>query len=67
MKVVDDRTTNKDNDKNQTTNIIYDQNSISIIKKIITKSNSHRMKTKTKKIILYFIRENMKLVPNATG
>ena len=31
MKVVDNRTTGKDNNKYQTTNIIYDQNSMSII------------------------------------
>ena len=33
MKVVDNRTTSKDNNKNQTTNIIYDQNAMFIIKK----------------------------------
>ena len=32
MKVVDDRTTRKDNNKNQTTNIIYDQKSNKINK-----------------------------------
>ena len=44
MKVVDNMITRKDNNKYQTTNIIYDQNSISIIDKIITKSNSHQIK-----------------------
>ena len=32
MNVADNMTTRKDNDKYQTTNIIYDQNSIYIIK-----------------------------------
>ena len=47
MKVVDNRNTRMDNNKNQTTNIIYDQNSMSTIEKII-KSNSHQIKTKRK-------------------
>ena len=46
MKVVDNRTTRKDNNKNQTTDIFYAENSVSVIKKIITKSNSHQMKPK---------------------
>ena len=46
MKVVNDKTTRKDNNKNQTTNIIYDQNSISVINKIVTKSNSDQIKSK---------------------
>ena len=37
--VVDYRTTRTDKNKNQITNIIYDQNSTSTIKKIITKPN----------------------------
>ena len=36
MKVIDNRTTRKDNNKNQKTNIIYDQNS-NITKSIINK------------------------------
>ena len=67
MKVLDNKTTRKDNNKYQTTNINYDQNSMSTIKKIITKSNSHQIKTKTKQFNLYFIGNDMKLVPNATG
>ena len=35
MKVVDYKTTRKDNDKNQTTNTIYAHNLMSIIKKIL--------------------------------
>ena len=47
MKVIDNMTPKKDNIKYQTTNIIYDQNSISIINKIITKSsNSHQINSK---------------------
>ena len=34
MKIVDNRATRKDNNKNQTTNIIYDQNSNKIYNKI---------------------------------
>ena len=41
VKLIDDRTTRKNNNTNQTTNIIYDQNSMSTIKKIIKKSNLH--------------------------
>ena len=41
---VDNRTTRKENNKYQTTNIFYDQNTISIINKIKTKSNSHQIK-----------------------
>ena len=40
------RTTRKHNNKYQTTNIIYDQKSVAIINKIITKSNSHQIKPK---------------------
>ena len=46
MNVVDNMTTRKHNNKYQTTIIIYDQNSISVIKKMITKSNSHQIKSK---------------------
>ena len=67
MEVVDNRTTRKDNNKNQTINIIYDQNSMSVKEKIITKSNSHQIKTKTKQFNLWFIRKDMGPVPNATG
>ena len=35
--------------KKQITNINYDQNSMSIIKKILTKSNSHQIKPKQNK------------------
>ena len=45
MNVVDNRTTRKDNNKYQTTSLIYDQNSMAIITKII-KSNSHQIKLK---------------------
>ena len=65
MKVVDHRTTRKDNNINQTTNIINDQNSMSIIKKIITKSKLYQIKTKTKQFDLYFIRKYMRPVSNA--
>ena len=44
--MVDNMITRKDNNKYETTNIIYDQNSISIINKIIKKSNSHQIKPK---------------------
>ena len=44
MNAVDSRTTRKDNNQYQTTNIIYDQNTMSVTNKIITKSsNSHQM------------------------
>ena len=46
MNVVDNMTTRKHNNKYQTTIIIYDQNSISVINKMITKSNSHQIKSK---------------------
>ena len=46
MNVVDNMTTRKDNKKHKTTNITYDQNSISIINKIITKSNSNQINSK---------------------
>ena len=44
MNVVDKRTTRKENNKYQTTNIIYDQNSMAI--NIIIKSTSHQIKPK---------------------
>ena len=65
MKVLHNRITRKDNNKNQTTNLIYDQNSTSVIKKS-TKTNSHQIKTNTKPIDLYFIRKDMEPAPNAT-
>ena len=40
------KATLKNNNKNQTTNTIYDQNSMAIINIIITKSNSHQIKLK---------------------
>ena len=40
---------------------------MSLIKKVITKSNSRKIKTKTKQFDLYFIGKEMGLVPNATG
>ena len=46
MNVVDNMTTRYENNKYQTTNIIYDQNSISIINEIITISNSHQIISK---------------------
>ena len=68
MNVVDNMTTRKDNNKYQKTNIIYDQNSISIINKIKTKSNSHQKKSKQNNLYnLYVIRKNMETVLNATG
>ena len=67
MRVVGNRTTRKNNNKNKTTNIIYDQNSMYIIERIITKSNSHQIKTKTKQFNVFFIRKDMGLVPNSTG
>ena len=48
LKVVDSRTTGKDKNKNQTTNIIYDQNSMSIMKnhnKIKLSSEKNQNKT----------------------
>ena len=47
MNVVDNRTTRKAHNKYQTTNIIYDQDWMSIINKMTTKpSNSHQIKPK---------------------
>ena len=63
--MIDNGTTSKDDYKNQTTNNIYDQNSMSKIKKIITKSTSHQKK-KTKRNV-YFIRKNLGPVLDATG
>ena len=66
MKVVGIRTTRKDNKKSQTTNIIYDQNSMSIMEnnnkiKLASDKNQRRL------FNLYFIREDMGPVLNATG
>ena len=44
MNVVDNRTTRKDKNKYPTTKIIYDQNSMAIINKIITVSDWHQIK-----------------------
>ena len=66
MKVVDNRNTRMDNKKNQTKNIIFDQNSMSVIKKS-TISNSHQIQTKTKQFNLYLIGKDMEPVPNETG
>ena len=54
MNVVDKRATRKDNNKNKTTTIIYDQ-------------NSHQIKTKTKRFYLFFIKKDIGSVSNATG
>ena len=51
MEVVDNRTTRKDNNKTQTTKIIYDIISMSMTKKI-TKPKSHQIKPK-QNIITY--------------
>ena len=73
MKFVDNRTTEKNKNKSQTTNIIYEKKSNKSIvknnnqiynKQIITKSNSHQLKTKTVK--RDFIREEIGHVSNAT-
>ena len=50
MKLVVNRTTRKDKSKNQITNIKYDQNSMSIFKKIRTKSNAYQIKPKQNKL-----------------
>ena len=44
MNDVDIMTTRKDNNNYQPTKIIYDQNSMSMVNKIIAKSNSHHIK-----------------------
>ena len=46
MNVVYNKTTRKDINKYQTANTIYDQNSMAIINKIVTKSNSQQIKNK---------------------
>ena len=66
MNVADSMTNRKDNNKYQTTNIIYDQNSISIINKITTNTNSHKIKSKQKNLT-YTSLENIEPVLNATG
>ena len=66
MNVVDNKTTRQDNHKYQTTNFIYDKNSMSIINKIITKSNSHLIKPERNDLALTSIK-NMGTVLNATG
>ena len=67
MKIVDNRTTREDNNKNQTTNIIYDQNSMSMIKIYQNKNKIAADKTKAKPFDLYFLRKEMGPVPIATG
>ena len=67
MKVVDNRTTRKDNNKNQTTNIIYDHNSMSILKKNHNKIKLASDKNQTTEFNLYFNRKDMGLVHNTTG
>ena len=67
MNVVDNRTTRKDNNKHQKTNIIYDQNSISILKEIITESKSHQIKPKQNNLTSALIKKDMGTVLNATG
>ena len=59
MIVVDDRTTRKNNNKYQTTNIIYDQNSNEI--KLASD------KTSKKQFNLYVIRKDMGPVLSAIG
>ena len=46
MKVIVNRTTKKDKNKYQLTNIINDQKSMALINEIIIKSNSHQIKPK---------------------
>ena len=65
MNVVGNRTNRKDNNKYQTTNIIYDQNTMSIIK--YNKMTLASDKTQTKQINLCFIRKNMGPVLNGAG
>ena len=66
MSVVDNRTTRKDNYNYQTTIFIYDQNSISTIKKIITKSSSPQIKLKRNNLTYNSLEKNMGPVLNAT-
>ena len=65
MNVVDNRTTRKDKNKYQTTNIIYDQNLMFIINKIITKSNSHQIKPKQNNLTYTSLEKNLGPVLNA--
>ena len=67
MNVVDNRNTKKGNNKYQTTNIMYDKNSISIINKIITKSKSHQIKPEQNNLTYAPIEKNMGHVLNANG
>ena len=57
MQVVDNRNNRQENKKNQTTSLIYDQNSMSVIKKITKISNSHQIKIKTKQFNLNYKKE----------
>ena len=50
MKAVDNSTTRKDYNENQTTNFIHDKISMSMIKKFITKPKSHQIKPKQNNI-----------------
>ena len=59
INVVDNRTTSKDNNKNQTTNIICDQNSMSIIKKIIITKLKLNQKKPIQNKIAYFSLEKI--------
>ena len=50
MKFVVNRTPRKYNNENQITNVSYEQKSMSILKTIITKLNSHQIKLKQNKL-----------------
>ena len=65
MNVVNNMRTGKDYNKYQTTKVVYDQNSISIIYKIITKSKLHQIKSK-RNILTYTSLKNMEPVLNET-
>ena len=67
MKIVDNRTTRKDNNKNKTTNIIYDQNLMSIIKENHNKIKVASDRNQRKQFDLYFNRKVMGPVPKAIG
>ena len=60
MKVIDNRTTGKNKNKNQITNIIYEQKNYNKIKLASDKAQK-------KQTNLHFIRKDMGPVLNATG
>ena len=58
MKIFDNRTNIKDHKNIKKTNVIYDHNSISTIKKIKKKSNSYQIKPKQNSLTYTSLEKN---------